>query len=54
MAGAKEEDGGNAEEDTELVKHKEYFVCYMSYLGTVQDDRGWGTGNVQYRTRNFE
>ena len=27
MAGAKEEGGGNAEQDTELIKHKEYFVC---------------------------
>jgi len=29
MAGAKEESGVNAEEASELVKHKEYFVCRM-------------------------
>ena len=54
MAGAKEEVGGNAEEDTELVKHKEYFVCHMSYLGTAQDDREERSGNIQYRTKNVE
>jgi len=29
MAGAKEENGGDAEKTTELIKHKEYFVCHI-------------------------
>ena len=36
MAGAKEEDGGNAEEVSELIKHKEYFVFGMSNCGVIE------------------
>lgn len=49
MAGAKAEGGGNAEKDTELVKHKEYFV-FRDSSGRQRTDRG----NIEYPISNKE
>ena len=54
MAGAKEEDGRNAEKTTELIKHKEYFVCRILRQLKMTEVRDRGISDIEQRMSNDE